>query len=259
MTRLVMLGLAAALAATPVDTCAAAEKLKIEPETVEIKTVYSGAPVRISGAADPGSQIVVVIRGPDKEETFNKKVRVGPIWVSSGQVHVSGVPSLFLSFSLAPVRTLLPPEDVDRNLLDAEAIRNGIHLDAGGDEIDEDVIRGDYLTMKTNGRIYQVHDDTDELAPDQSGEFALEFHWPRTAPPATYEVAAYECREGEIVAKSTGVLRVEKVGLPAQLNAFAMERAPLYGAAAVLLAVAGGFGIDFLMAMVFGVKPKGGH
>ena len=48
---------------------------------------------------------MLVIRGPDKEETFNKKVRAGPIWISSGQVHITGVPSLFLSFSPAPVRS----------------------------------------------------------------------------------------------------------------------------------------------------------
>ncbi len=232
----------------------------IEPERVEIKIMYSGAPVRISGTAAEGSQVVVVIRGPDKEETFNKKVRAGPIWISSGQVHVSGVPSLFLSYSPEPVRSILPPEEVERSLLDPEAIRGRMHLDAGGDEIDEDMIRTNYLTLKTDDRIYQVHDQTEGLVPSgQSGEYALEIHWPATAPPASYEVAVYECRDQEIVAQNTGLLVVEKVGLPARLYEFAMNKAPMYGALAVLLAVMAGFGIDFLTARIFGTKPKGGH
>jgi putative transmembrane protein Alph_Pro_TM len=260
MKRLVIVFAVICFAGEQAGVEASSGGLVISPERVEIKTMYSGAPVRISGTAAQGSQVVVVIRGPDKEETFNKKVRAGPIWISSGQVHVSGVPSLFLSYSPVPVRSILPAEEVDRSLLDREAIRGRMHLDAGGDEIDEELIRTNYLTLKTDNQIYQVHDQTEGLVPSgQSGEFALEIYWPPTAPPASYEVAVYECRDQEIVTENTGFLVVEKVGAPAQLYEFAMNRAPVYGALAVLLAVMAGFGIDFLTAKIFGAKSKGGH
>jgi hypothetical protein len=234
--------------------------LTLSPDRIEITTIYDGALVQVEGDAEPGSQMVVVVRGPDKEEEFNKKVRAGPIWINSGKVHVSGVPALFLSFSPEPVRDILPPETVEEYVLDAQAIKGHMHLDAEGDPIDEDLMADNYLTLKVEGDIYQLHDDTESLALGAgASRFSMELPWPRTAPPADYEVAAYECRDGEVTRTSRTTLTVEKVGVPQRVFDFAMNEASKYGLLAVLIAMCAGFGIDFIVSRTFGAKPKGGH
>ena len=50
-----------------------------------------------------------------------------------------------------------------------------------------------------------------------------------------------------------------KVGVPATLHDFAMNDAAKYGGLAVLIAVLAGFGIDFLVARIFGSKAKAAH
>ncbi len=234
--------------------------LTLFPDNIEIRTLYDGAVIRVEGRASAESQVVLVVRGPDKEETFNKKVRAGPIWISSGKVHVSGVPSLFLSYSPEPVRSILPDEAVERYQLDPRAIRHVMHLDAGGDPIDEELMAENYLSLKVNSDIYQVHDDTAPLAVGAGeNEFAMEIQWPRTAQPAEYEVAAYECRDGAVTNTSKATLIVKKVGLPAQVYDFAMNHARQYGLLAVIIAMCAGFGIDFVVSKTFGGKPRGGH
>jgi hypothetical protein len=229
--------------------------LTLSPDLIEIKTIYSGAELRIEGEAQTGSEVVVVIRGPDKEENFNKKVRAGPIWISSGEVHVSGVPALFLSFSPRPVRAMLPEETVERYVLDPDSIKHHMLLDAGGDPIDEDLMAENYLTLKGDNDIYQVHDDSESLVGGSDGRFALDLHWPQTAQPAPYVISAYECRDGKVVRESRGELDLAKTGIPERISSFANEEAAKYGALAVIIAMCAGFGIDFLAARLFGAKP----
>lgn len=250
-------GVAAGAAAAETGTL----PLQISPEQIEMGMLYSGGRVRVSGTIEAGSQVVVVARGPEHEEAFNKKVRAGPIWISSGQVHVSGVPSLFLSFASAPVRTLLREEVVDREVLDVAAIRRHMVVDAGDDPVDRDVMTENYVSLKTERETYQVHEDAVELgaAMDAGVPFSLEFEWPRIAQPQVYSFSAYECRDGQIVRRGGAELNVVKVGMPESIHAFAMNQSVQYGILAVLIAVIAGFGIDFVTTKLFGAKPRGGH
>ncbi len=250
------------------STLASASELTVEecpllvsPEKVEIGMFYSGVTVRAEGTAGADSQVVLVVRGPDHEETFNRKVRAGPIWISSGHVKISGVPSLFLSFSSGPVRSLLSDEVISRHSLDLQAIRNHMVLEASDADADEAAMRDSYLDLKTQRGTYQVHDNAALLEDPAGAEipFSVELSWPRIAPPATYAVTAYECRDGAVVRIHRAQLEVVKVGLPDEIYAFAMHEAPKYGAISVLIAVLAGFGIDFLAARIFGSSPKGAH
>jgi hypothetical protein len=81
--------------------------LKLSPETIQMGAFYNGASLRMEGTAPSGSKVMIVLRGVSKDEIFNKKDRVGPIWINVDKVHVSGSPSLFLRFSSEDVHTFL--------------------------------------------------------------------------------------------------------------------------------------------------------
>ena len=232
--------------------------LEVTPEPVNMGAFYSGVRMRIGGAAEAGAKVVVVVRGGDKEETFNKKVRAGPIWISSGKVHISGAPSLFLSFSPEPVSAFLDTAVIQEYQLDEAAIKNQMHIDAGGDEVDEDVMRDNYLALKIEQGIYQVVNGGITWGTPEGSlvPYSVEFDWPKTAPPAVYEVKAYECRDGKVVRETSAPLNVVKVGFPVEISRLAMEKSPQYGMIAVLMAVMAGFGIDFLVSRLFGRKRR---
>jgi len=231
--------------------------LKLIPERIEIGMNYGGAPLRIEGTVAEGSDVVVVIRGPEDEQEFNKKVRAGPIWISSGKVSISGVPSLFLSLSSGSVRGLVDSEVVDARVLDPEAIKHEMAVDAGGDVVDEELMKDNYLALKEEEGKYQVLDSAVELGSPSNSvvSYSIDLDWPRTAQPAVYEVTAYEIRDRRVTGTGEAELNVVKVGLPESIHAFALDKSVQYGALAVLLAVIAGFGIDFLTSRIFGSRP----
>lgn len=66
---------------------------QLVPEKIEMDTFYIGARVRIQGTAPPGSGVLVVIQGSEKDEFFNRKGRVGPIWMNVDRIHVEHAPA----------------------------------------------------------------------------------------------------------------------------------------------------------------------
>jgi len=235
--------------------------LKLIPELINMGAFYSGAQVRVEGVAETGANVVVIVRGDNKEESFNKKVRAGPIWINSGEVHISEAPSLFLSFSAEPLSSYMDRAVIDQYGLDEEAVKSHMHIDAGSDVVDENVMRDNYLTYKKERGIYQSFSDGVVLGTAQGliTPYSVEFNWPKTAPPDDYEVRVYEYRDGELIRETTAPLSVVKTGFPARMYEMAMQNAPLYGAMAVILAIIAGFGIDFLTAKLFGSKRAAAH
>jgi uncharacterized protein (TIGR02186 family) len=227
--------------------------VKLSPEVIRMGAFYSGEWMRISGTVAPGSKAIVVLRGPDTEEIFNKKGRIGPIWINSGKVHISGVPSLLLCYSSEPLSKLLRREEIDKHQLDDAAIER--QMTVRPREMDLPIIRTHFVRLKTRENVYRMISDGLKMgAADEAGvSYWVDFHWPRKAPPADYEVRVYECRGGVIVGKVGARLEVIKVGFPAAIAALATQHASLYGMLAVLIAVVAGFGIDFLAA---GLRKK---
>jgi len=232
--------------------------LKLTPPVIEMGLFYSGVKVHIEGTLPPGAKGVVLIRGEGREEVFNKKSRVGPIWVNTGKLRVSGVPSLYLRFSSEPLRAFLSREAIDGNQLDEAAIKKQMRIEPDGDR---DAIVAGWLTLKTQDGTYSLVRDAVKMGtPGPAGvPYWVEFQWPKKAPPARYQVWVYECRDRSVINVVSAPLPVVKVGFPAWLAAMATQRAAAYGVAAVLAAVLAGFGIDFLAALVFGRRRATRH
>lgn len=246
--------------------------LRIRPEKIEMGAFYNGAKVRIEGVVPASSRVLVVLRGAENDEFFNKKGRVGPIWLNTDRVHITQAPSLFLSYSSDDVSSLLDRAVIDEYQLDEAAIqkrmRARVHCKcpvstkartgAGSvvckgtapDEHYGELIRRNYLAVKLGEGSYQRFANSVRVADAEGGatRYSLEFLWPRKAPPGSYRVEVYACRNRAVVARSSASLDVLEVGFPAQMASLAGERPWVYGLFAVVAAVIAGFGIDAVAA-----------
>lgn len=221
-------------------------RIRIQPPTIEMDAFYDGARVRIEGAAQSGAKALVVVRGASSKEEFNRKGRVGPIWVNRGKVEISSVPSLFLCFGPEPVAALLGREQIDRYQLDEAALKSQMRIEPR--EMDHEVIRDHYLKLKKQEGSLLIASGALKMGSSlAAGEpYSVEFQWPKKAPPGRYEVRVYECRDGMVVDQSSLALDVVAVGFPARLGRLAREHGSLYGVVAVIIALLAGFTIDFL-------------
>ncbi len=141
--------------------------VRIAPSRVEIGATYSGAVVRVTGEVATGSGVVVVIRGAAVEETLNTKGRFGPIWINTGRIHVGRVPSVFLSFTSAPIDALLTRNAVDGEQLDLTAVEQQAAIVPASDATPR--IRREYLVLKTGDGLYASRDRAVTLAPAPGG------------------------------------------------------------------------------------------
>lgn len=265
MNRRTLSGVAAALALALISAPGllaegtGAPTVSLQPSTIDMGTFYGGARLSINGTVSAGSQVVVAVRGPVTEEVFNRKGRMGPIWINVGKVHISGVPSLFLCFSSGPLGKVLSREALDQNQLDEGAIKAQMVVEPKA--MDEEVIRANYLSLKSGQGILKVTEEAVKLGHSSGAQetpFSLDLAWPKRAMPATYEVIAYECREGAVTGRASVQLVVREMGFPETLARLAKDRAYLYGALCVLLAMIAGFGIDFIVSK-FGKRGLAGH
>jgi putative transmembrane protein Alph_Pro_TM len=252
--------------------------LKLSPGQVRMGAFYNGSRMRIEGTAPAGSRVLVVIRGEEKDEIFNRKGRVGPIWLNTDKVHITNVPALFLSYGSDDVRSLLDGAVVDQYQVDEAAIKQRMscrvhckctltkthsagskHLACTGvepDARDGELLRANYLKLKADEGSYQTFPRAVRMAADAAGgaRYSLEFLWPRKAPPGTYQVAVYAVRNRAIIAQAGTQLPVVEVGFPAFMARLASEHPWFYGLLAVVAAVVAGFGIDAIAVQLR--KPR---
>jgi uncharacterized protein (TIGR02186 family) len=235
--------------------------LELSPKTIEMGAFYNGARLRIEGKAPSGSQVMIVLRGTSKDEVFNRKDRVGPIWINVDKVHVTGPPSLFLRFSSEDVHTFLDRETIEAYALDELSIRNRMQIHTERGVRDPEALRliGDqYIDLKKKDGSYRRIADRVHVSESGNGEerYTLEFGWPKLALPGSYQVEVYACRDGRIVGQSGTVLPLVEVGFPAFMANAAKSHAYWYGIFAVILAVIAGFGIDALAVLLGGAKKR---
>jgi uncharacterized protein (TIGR02186 family) len=235
--------------------------LKLSPETIEMGTFYNGAPIRMEGTAPSGSKVMVVLRGAEKDELFNKKGRVGPIWVNTDKVHVTGTPSLFLRFSSEDVHTFLPRETIDAYALDEASIKKRMHIRTSKGEPDPqywEVLANSYLDLKKSDLNYRRVADRVQVVDGADGlvHYTLAFNWPKTAPPGSYQIEVYACRDGAIVGRGGTVMRLVEIGFPALMVNLAHTHPYGYGLLAVIMAVIAGFGIDAIASRLRGARRR---
>lgn len=226
---------------------------RITPERVEVGLFFGGAGVRLEGGVPGATGVIVTILGEDETQEFNRKQRFGPIWISSGRLHYSGVPALRLVFSSAPLDSLLPRAELARHALSEEALLARMHVEPEPD--DPVLFRTEYVKWKSEFGLYAVRGGAINAQPDRGRDalrYALDFDWPKTAPPGDYRVTVYAVRDGAILGVHHTRFPVIKVGLPDRIAVLSQSHAAWYGLCCILAAAVAGFGMDRLVALLGG-------
>jgi hypothetical protein len=269
--------LAALLAATWTTAWADEESaIVVSPETVDIGLGFSGADVTISGTTPEGADVVLVMDGPLDSVKLRKKGKVtGLFWMTVEQAEVEGMPAFHIVRSSEPIEHLLSREQQVRlgvdpessNILDqAQAVDPKDESPLPGEKQTEFVtaLRDKYITdgQYTPWRCYHEAEaaDCDAAAPsgaiiqpDGDGRWETSISLPSDAPLGDYSVQAHYVRDGQVVMSDTATFSVEKVGAVDAIGTMAEDKAPLYGAMSLAIAIAMGLTIGFVF------PRRGGH
>jgi uncharacterized protein (TIGR02186 family) len=204
---------------------------------VAITTGFAGTDVLLFGAVEGEGDVVVVVRGPQRDEVVRRKDQAAGIWINSGSAKIRDVPSFYMVASTKPVEELAPVSVLDRHQIGLEHLNIEVELSDSG--IDHTQYRDALIRLKQKKGLYGAKERPIGLLSHRL--FRTDLHFPANVPVGTYLVEVYLIADGEVLSAQTTPLVISKIGVGADVFDFAHQRAAIYGLIAIALAASAGW------------------
>lgn len=207
---------------------------------IQITTGFVGTDVLLFGTVEPGSHVVVVVRGPEEETTVWRKARYAGIWVNDTRVAFQRVPSFYAVRSSAPLEEIATRSTRMRHGMGAEYLRLRPTPEEARETSEEEVarFRAALIRNKERDGLFATGGDAITFLGGQL--FRTRLHFPANVPTGFYDVEVFMLEDGSVAHAQTTPLIVRKAGLGADVFFFAHNYSAVYGIIAVLLAVVAG-------------------
>lgn len=235
---LMTLAVAAIIAATPVREGANAQGLIADASRylVAITTGFVGTDVLLFGATEGEGDVIIVVRGPTRNEVVRRKGRHAGIWVNEKEATFRDVPSFYWLAASKPVEALLRPASLERHGIGVQHLP----LNVVG-QLDGDVLAGfraGLIRNKVLGSLFTVRPKNVTFLGQRL--FRSRIHFPANVPTGAYTVNVFLVRDGRVASAQTVPLTIAKVGLGADVYRFAHNSSALYGLIAIAIALLAG-------------------
>ena len=204
---------------------------------IAITTGFTGASVVLFGATDCPGDVIVAVRGPEREMTVRRKSRVAGIWANTQEVTFGNLPSFYAVAASRPMADILSPAAAAFYRLGIANLKLAASTPAPSVVVD--AFRTALERTQQEAGLY-----VDRMGKvDFLGErlFRTTITFPANVPTGTYLVEVFLVRDKDIVSGQTTPLVVSKVGVDAAVFEFSTRQPGFYGAIAVLTAVVAGW------------------
>lgn len=204
---------------------------------IAITTGFTGASVVLFGATDGPADVVVAVRGPEREMAVRRKSRVAGIWVNTQEVTFANVPSFYAVAASRPIEEILAPATAAFYHLGIANLK--LEAETPAPSVVVDTFRAALESTQQQAGLFA--DRTGKV--DFLGQrlFRTTIAFPSNVPTGTYLVEVFLVRDKDVVSGQTTPLVVSKVGVDAAVFEFSGRQPGFYGAIAVLTAVVAGW------------------
>lgn len=229
---------------------AAPETLSVSPEVLSINGFFSGGSLTVSGTLASDEDVIIEVTGKDTDNSFDLKGRIGPFWMTKGNVHVENLPELYL---LALPQGPGWKEKAGSLNMGIAYLKNRMST-TGTVEIPADIFEMFSGLKKAQGLYIEVPDAVKyTMGTDGTRRFEAVCRLPALIEPGTYRVMATVVTDkGRARQMETG-FSVEQIGFVKLIDNLASNRRILYGVTAVVIALAAGL----IMGILFRQSERG--
>ncbi len=204
---------------------------------VAITTGFTGTSVVLFGATDGNGEVIVVVRGPERDITVRRKSKVAEVWVNTRQVTFQSVPSYYSIASSKPLDDMAPPAMRQLHQIGLDNLRLNTESPISPKETEE--FRAALLRNEARAGLYPPGIGQVSFLGDRL--FRTDIRFPANVPTGTYLVQVFLVRDKAVVSGQTTPLVVSELGLDAEVHDFADRFALAYGLVAVSLAALAGW------------------
>jgi len=204
---------------------------------IAITTGFTGASVVLFGATDGPGDVIVAVRGPEREMTVRRKSRVAGIWVNTQQVTFVNLPSFYAVAASRPIADILSPAAAAFYRLGIANLKLAASTPAPSVVVD--AFRTALERTQQEAGLYVERISKVDFLGERLFRATITF--PSNVPTGTYLIEVFLVRDKDIVSGQTTPLVVSRVGVDAAVFEFSTRQPGFYGAIAVLTAVVAGW------------------
>lgn len=204
---------------------------------VAITTGFTGTSVVLFGATDGGGDVIVVVRGPERDLVVRHKSKVAAVWVNTRQATYLNVPSFYSVASSRPVEEIAPPAVRQLHQIGLDYLRLTTQRPLSpADAVD---FRAAFIRNQTRNGLYVPSAGQVSFLGDRL--FRATINFPASVPTGTYLVEVFLVRDNAVVSGQTTPLVISEIGVDAEVHDFADRYGLAYGLVAVILAAMAGW------------------
>ena len=206
---------------------------------IAITTGFTGTSVVLFGATDGPGDVVIVVRGPERDMVVRHAHRIAGIWINTRQLTFAGVPSYYAVFSSRPLDDIVPESVQALHQIGLANLR--LQPAAPTSLAAEDVadFRNALVEDERRAGIYDEAAGKVSFLGDRLFRATVDF--PSNVPTGTYFIEVLLIRDKTVISGQTTPLVVSQIGIDADIGEFAHRRALLYGIVAVAAAAMAGY------------------
>ena len=232
--------LVAAWVASNARPAAVAEDLVVDlsAPVVAITTGFTGADLLLFGVVGGAGDVVVVVRGPARNETVRRKKRIAGVWVNHAQIAFEQVPSFYATAANRPLNEFVTPEFLLDNQVGVHSVELKPKL-KGLDGVEVARFRDALVrNMQKQGLYARQLGNVTFLG---NRLFRTTITFPANVATGTYGIDVYLVRDNKLVSWKTTLMTVRKFGFEAGVFDFAHRHSLAYGVLAILIAAMAGW------------------
>lgn len=198
---------------------------------------FNGTRLFLFGVRNDNGDIVVVIRGPEKNYIIRKKEKIAGVWVNRDRMKFYNVPDYYAIASSKPL------SDINKSIIFAslgigeDNLLNSPSLPAKAEKLNE--FETAFLNHQHIKRLY--YSDPDNISFMSETLFKTVIEFSDNIPPGNYTAEIYLISDGEITGMQSTPISVVKTGLDAFIYNYAHNSPALYGISAIILALSAGW------------------
>lgn len=222
--------------------------IKANHDHISIDFFYHGSTVSVSGASDPGVDLIVKIASPEGHQGLKRKGKVGGVlWMNVGELKFENVPSLYFLRSTKKLADIISEEEMDRYVIGYPALEKHIEISPVADGKEKARWFEEFRKFKEHAKLYLSSTGNFDLKEkDGKQEYYTLLDWPYQASPGEYIVTVYAVKGKKVVDKVEANVLVEQAGLVKTLAGMAKNRGGLYGIISIIAALGAGFGVGMI-------------
>lgn len=215
----------------------------ISSHLISVESDFTGTDLLLFGTITSDAEfegksdgdIIVVVRGPQRDVIVRKKERVAGIWANTQSVELKKVPGFYASASNRPVEDITTPATLSRLRIGPDRL---VFYSEDSKEKTQN-FRQAVIRQQKNVDLYTSgQNQVLFLGPSL---FRTTIHFPANVPVGNYTAEFYLFRGQELISAQSSPLFIKKFGLGRRIFDFAQTYPALHGIAAIIIALIAGW------------------